>query len=197
MGQKLRNYDWLHLHHEDFTGQYSKFFLNYAGRALARGDGASATAPWRGSSGFANSPGAKRRPWPRRSRRSWSGAGSCSRCAPPPRRSTWRSRRDDVDIAAAYADGTPMDPNADAQDELEARARVSGRASGAESDHCRCTPTSTGTRSTRRTGASRSARSRCSTSAPRSIRWPPCWCRTTARSSPTSTASPRPSPGRR
>src|SRR5439155_20113241 len=24
-------YDWLHLHHDDFTGQYSKFFLNYAG----------------------------------------------------------------------------------------------------------------------------------------------------------------------
>jgi len=28
---RLRNYDWLHLHHEDFTGQHSKFFINYAG----------------------------------------------------------------------------------------------------------------------------------------------------------------------
>ncbi|HEX9108469.1 MAG TPA: hypothetical protein VF832_14595 [Longimicrobiales bacterium] len=28
---RLRNYDWLHLHHEDFTGQYSKFYINYAG----------------------------------------------------------------------------------------------------------------------------------------------------------------------
>src|SRR5438046_10409469 len=27
----LRDYDWLHLHHEDFTGQYSKFFLIYSG----------------------------------------------------------------------------------------------------------------------------------------------------------------------
>src|SRR5437016_2452481 len=27
----LREYDWLHLHHEDFTGQYSKFFLIYSG----------------------------------------------------------------------------------------------------------------------------------------------------------------------
>ena len=27
----LRDYDWLHLHHEDFTGQFSKFVLNYAG----------------------------------------------------------------------------------------------------------------------------------------------------------------------
>ncbi|MCB1185425.1 asparagine synthetase B, partial [bacterium] len=27
----LADYDWLHLHHEDFTGQYSKFYLTYAG----------------------------------------------------------------------------------------------------------------------------------------------------------------------
>lgn len=30
----MDRYDWLHLHHEDFTGQYSKFYLTYA------------TAPW-------------------------------------------------------------------------------------------------------------------------------------------------------
>jgi hypothetical protein len=28
---RLAEYDWLHLHHEDFTGQYSKFYINYAG----------------------------------------------------------------------------------------------------------------------------------------------------------------------
>lgn len=28
---RLEEYDWLHLHHEDFTGQYSKFYINYAG----------------------------------------------------------------------------------------------------------------------------------------------------------------------
>jgi hypothetical protein len=27
---KLSEYDWLHLHHEDFTGQYGKFFASYA-----------------------------------------------------------------------------------------------------------------------------------------------------------------------
>lgn len=27
---KLKDYDWLHLHHEDFTGQYGKFWRNYA-----------------------------------------------------------------------------------------------------------------------------------------------------------------------
>ncbi|HEU4801093.1 MAG TPA: hypothetical protein VFS94_10700 [Gemmatimonadales bacterium] len=31
MQGRLSDYDWLHLHHEDFTGQYSKFVLNYAG----------------------------------------------------------------------------------------------------------------------------------------------------------------------
>lgn len=27
---KLDKYDWLHLHHEDFTGQYGKFWMNFA-----------------------------------------------------------------------------------------------------------------------------------------------------------------------
>ena len=27
---KLSDYDWLHLHHEDFTGQYGKFFAAFA-----------------------------------------------------------------------------------------------------------------------------------------------------------------------
>lgn len=27
---KLKDYDWVHLHHEDFTGQYGKFWANYA-----------------------------------------------------------------------------------------------------------------------------------------------------------------------
>jgi hypothetical protein len=28
---KLKNYDWLHLHHEDFTGQYGKFWASFHG----------------------------------------------------------------------------------------------------------------------------------------------------------------------
>jgi hypothetical protein len=28
---KLGEYEWLHLHHEDFTGQYSKFYITYSG----------------------------------------------------------------------------------------------------------------------------------------------------------------------
>ena len=30
LSDALDNYDWVHLHHEDFTGQYSKFYLTYA-----------------------------------------------------------------------------------------------------------------------------------------------------------------------
>jgi hypothetical protein len=29
LGGELDQYDWLHLHHEDFTGQYGKFYANY------------------------------------------------------------------------------------------------------------------------------------------------------------------------
>ncbi len=31
VGGDLSDYEWLHLHHEDFTGQFSKFFLSYSG----------------------------------------------------------------------------------------------------------------------------------------------------------------------
>ncbi|MCX8080975.1 MAG: asparagine synthetase B, partial [Bacteroidia bacterium] len=30
---KLKDYDWLHLHHEDFTGQYGKFYAGYRNMA--------------------------------------------------------------------------------------------------------------------------------------------------------------------
>lgn len=35
---ELPKYDWLHLHHEDFTGQYGKFWANYRGAAWYRED---------------------------------------------------------------------------------------------------------------------------------------------------------------
>ena len=33
MQGRLQEYDWLHLHHEDFTGQYSKFYISHGGTA--------------------------------------------------------------------------------------------------------------------------------------------------------------------
>ncbi len=36
MNDELVKYDWLHLHHEDFTGQYGKFYRNYHAHAWYR-----------------------------------------------------------------------------------------------------------------------------------------------------------------
>lgn len=38
IGGKLPEYDWLHLHHEDFTGQYGRFWANYRGAAWYQDD---------------------------------------------------------------------------------------------------------------------------------------------------------------
>lgn len=49
---KLLQYDWLHLHHEDFTGQYGKFYASYANAQWYQDDVANqdATAKRRGFS---------------------------------------------------------------------------------------------------------------------------------------------------
>jgi hypothetical protein len=109
----LRDYDWLHLHHEDFTGQYSKFFLIYSGM------------PWLAEMVQRNSDTARRL-----------GYGT----VPDLKKAVARSIRDYVsnggflfamctatetidlalaarnaDIAATFADGTPLDPQADSK----------------------------------------------------------------------------------
>lgn len=38
VGGKLPEYDWLHLHHEDFTGQYGRFWANYRGASWYQDD---------------------------------------------------------------------------------------------------------------------------------------------------------------
>ncbi len=38
VGGKLPEYDWLHLHHEDFTGQYGRFWANYRGASWYQQD---------------------------------------------------------------------------------------------------------------------------------------------------------------
>jgi hypothetical protein len=84
----LKKYDWLHLHHEDFTGQYSKFFLNYSG------------APWltdmvqrnQGTAkalGFLNVP-AEKRAVAQEIRAFVDRGGFLFAMCTAPRRSTWR-----------------------------------------------------------------------------------------------------------
>jgi len=44
MGDKLPTYDWLHLHHEDFTGQYGRFWYAYRAQKWYQDQQASAEA---------------------------------------------------------------------------------------------------------------------------------------------------------
>ena len=113
LGQKLKTYDWLHLHHEDFTGQYSKFFLNYAGsawlvdmvernRAMAR------------SLGFPSVPAEKRAVAVAIADFVQKGGFLFAMCTATETLDLALAA-DGVDIAASYADGTPMDPKASAR----------------------------------------------------------------------------------
>jgi hypothetical protein len=111
LGGGLKGYDWLHLHHEDFTGQFSKFYLIYAGY------------PWLLEMVKFNTDAARQLGF---------------RTVPDLKKAVSRSIRDFVknggflfamctatetidlalaaehaDIAASFADGTPIDPNAD------------------------------------------------------------------------------------
>ena len=78
----LSQYEWIHLHHEDFTGQYSKFYLTYAG------------APWLQEEIARNQEVARAH--------GLANVAALKKAGP-------------VDIAAAYSDGTPPDPDASAK----------------------------------------------------------------------------------
>jgi hypothetical protein len=109
-GQQLKSYDWLHLHHEDFTGQYSKFFLNYAG------------APWlvdmvernremARSQGFSSVPAEKQAIAVQIANFVERGGFLFAMCTATETLDLALAA-DRVDIAASYADGSPMDPAA-------------------------------------------------------------------------------------
>jgi len=110
IGGNLASFDWLHLHHEDFTGQYSKFAITSAG------------APWlqammqlhqrtAAQLGFANDPDLKRAVAQRIEAFVERGGFLFAMCTATETLDLALAS-DGVDIAAAYADGTPMDPDA-------------------------------------------------------------------------------------
>src|SRR2546428_3726359 len=113
MAGKLTTYDWLHLHHEDFTGQYSKFFLIYGG------------APWLGEMVRFNSDAARRlgfdtvpdlkKAVARRMRDYIANGGFLFAMGTATETIDLALAAEHVDIAAAFAHGTPMDPPADAK----------------------------------------------------------------------------------
>ncbi len=113
MAGRLSDCDWLHLHHEDFTGQYSKFYLTYAGAAwldeMVRRNQAMAR-----QLGFPTVPALKKAV-ARRIRDYAEGGGFLFAMCLATETLELALAAHDVDIAAAYADGTPMDPDASAK----------------------------------------------------------------------------------
>ncbi len=110
VGDGLARFDWLHLHHEDFTGQYSKFFLNYSG------------SPWlvdmiernqrmARQLGFPHVPALKRAVAARILGFVERGGFLFAMCTATETLDLALASTD-TDIAASYADGTPMDRDA-------------------------------------------------------------------------------------
>ncbi len=109
----LDSYEWLHLHHEDFTGQYSKFYITYAGSAwleeeVARNEEAAAAL------GYPDVPALKKAV-SRRIREYVDQGGFLFAMCSAPETLELALAAQSVDIAAAYSDGTPPDPDADSR----------------------------------------------------------------------------------
>lgn len=107
---RLKEYDWLHLHHEDFTGQYSKFYINYAG------------APWLQEAvrmneavaqrfGHANVPQLKKAVAEEISRYVAEGGFLFAMCTATETIELALASMG-VDIAGSFSSGDPLDPNA-------------------------------------------------------------------------------------
>jgi len=113
LGEKLKTYDWLHLHHEDFTGQYSKFYLTYAGTPWLS-DMVDRNQRMAHQLGFANVPAEKKAV-----ARAIAGfverGGFLFAMCTATETLDLALASEEVDIAASFADGTPMDPGAAAK----------------------------------------------------------------------------------
>jgi hypothetical protein len=106
MGQGLTKHDWLHLHHEDFTGQYSKFYLNYAGAPWLADMVERNTAMAR-QLGYPHVPALKRAVAERIAGFVDKGGFLFAMCTATETLDLALASRG-TDIAASYADGTPM-----------------------------------------------------------------------------------------
>jgi hypothetical protein len=113
MAGRLRDFDWLHLHHEDFTGQSSKFFLNYEG-APWLAEMVARNAAMARQLGFRDVPAAKKAVALRIRQFVEQGGFLFAMCTATETLELALAAHD-VDIAAAYADGTPLDPDASAK----------------------------------------------------------------------------------
>jgi hypothetical protein len=107
----LAGYDWLHLHHEDFTGQYSKFSLMHRGKPwLAEMVQVNTDAARR--LGFRHVPDLKKAVAGAIREYVWNGGFLFAMCTAT-ETIDLALAAEHVDIAARFADGTPIDPGAD------------------------------------------------------------------------------------
>lgn len=110
LGGDMSRYEWLHLHHEDFTGQYSKFYITYAGspwleEEVERNEEAARAL------GFPDVPALKKAV-SRRIKEYVEAGGFLFAMCSAPETLELALAAEGVDIAAAYSDGTPPDPGA-------------------------------------------------------------------------------------
>ena len=103
----LENYDWLHLHHEDFTGQYSKFYLTYASSAWLQEEVARNEAVAR-ELGFETVPALKKEVARRLRDYVEAGGFLFAMCTATETLELALASRS-TDIAASFADGSPAD----------------------------------------------------------------------------------------
>ncbi len=110
---ELSKFDWLHLHHEDFTGQFNKFHLGYRDAPWFRDLVAKNAAAAR-RLGFTSVPGLKKDVAEHIRQFVERGGFLFAMCGATETLELAIAGRD-VDIAGEFADGTPMDPDADAR----------------------------------------------------------------------------------
>ena len=107
---RLSDYDWLHLHHEDFTGQYSKFFINFAGTAWLQDEVARNEAVAE-RFGIEHVPALKKRVAEEIRNYVAEGGFLFAMCTATETLDLALAAAG-VDIASAFSDGTPADPRA-------------------------------------------------------------------------------------
>lgn len=106
----LEDYEWLHLHHEDFTGQYSKFYITYAGSPWLQDEVARNEEVAR-RLGFTTVPTLKKGVALEIRQYVEDGGFLFAMCSATETLELALGA-EMVDIAAAYSDGTPPDPDA-------------------------------------------------------------------------------------
>lgn len=107
---RLKEYEWLHLHHEDFTGQYSKFYIGYAGQPWLQEE-VSRNQAMAAKFGYADVPTLKKNVANEIARYVSDGGFMFAMCTATETIELALAAVG-VDIAAAFSDGTPVDPNA-------------------------------------------------------------------------------------